>query len=250
MTTEAVPGLPNTTKPKFGAATAFLDLGLLFAVTAAAYFAESWAREQGLIPLPEATNGLLAVFAALALVVLLVIMRGQSLRDIGFRRPNRLWMLPLWGLGMLVTFVFVQNVSLMALSQVIEVPRPELSRYDFLYHNVPALVSMLAVVWVTASLPEEMIYRGFVFDRLERIVGTGARAKAAIVVLSALFFGAVHFHAGFGGVLTTFIMGLVWGVMFVLTRRNIWPLILGHYLTDAYGVTALFFVQGSAIGAS
>lgn len=233
--------------PSVGAS--IFDLGLLFAVTAGAYYAENWARAQGFINLPEAINGLFSVFAALALVALLVVARRQSWRDIGFRRPKRLWTLPFWALGMLVLFVVVQNLGVLALSQVMDVPRPQLSRYDFLFHNLPALLFMLGVVWATASLPEEVIYRGFVFDRLERLVGKGIGSTVAIVLLQAAFFGVIHFHAGLGGILITFTMGLVWGLMYILAGRNIWPLILGHYLTDAYGVIALFMVQGSTIGA-
>lgn len=234
---------------KIGAGAALLDLAIVFAATAGAYFLETGLRDAGVIRLPEATNGLLGVGVSVVAALVLVAIRRQPISDLGFRRPRRFWTLPIWAFGMLAMFLIVQNGSIVILRNYIDIPSPELSRYDFLYQNSPALLFMLAIVWVTASLPEELVYRGFVFDRLSRIFGFGPIGTIPVVLLSAAFFGAVHFHAGVGGMLITGTMGLVWGVMYALTGRNLWPLILGHYFTDAFGVISLFLVKGSTIGA-
>lgn len=246
MTTDTVES--GKTK-RLTAGGALIDLAIVFAATAGAYFLENGLRDAGVIRLPEATNGLLGVAASVIAALTLVVIRRQPLSDLGFRRLRRLWTLPIWAFGMLAAFLVVQNGSILVLRNYIDIPSPELSRYDFLYQNAPALLFMLAIVWMTASLPEELVYRGFVFDRLSRIFGFGPLGTVPVILLSAAFFGAVHFHAGVGGMLITGTMGFVWGVMYALTGRNLWPLILGHYFTDAFGVISLFLVKGSTIGA-
>lgn len=228
---------------------AMFDLAFVFAATTGAYLAEKPLRELGVISWPEAANGLLGVAASALSVVALQLMRRRRWADLGFRRPQRLWALPIWALAMLAVFLIVQNGSVLVLRHYIDIPPPELGRYDFLYQNAEALASMLGVVWLTASLPEELVYRGFVFDRLTRIFGAGPLSTFIVLLLQAAFFGLVHFHAGWGGVIITSTMGLVWGVFYILAGRNLWPLILGHYFTDAFGVISLFLVKGSSIGA-
>lgn len=237
---------PATRLPR---GAALFDLIFVFVATASAYFVERVLREKGLVDWPEATNGLFGVAASVAAVVALALLRGQQWADLGFRRPRRLWTLPIWAAAMLAVFLVVQNGSVLVLRSYIDVPQPELGRYDFLHQNAAALAFMLGGVWLTASLPEELVYRGFVFDRLTRIIGAGRFATILVLLLQAAFFGLAHFHAGFGGIIVTTIMGLVWGAFYLMTRRNLWPLILGHYFTDALGVISLFFVKGSSIGA-
>ena len=43
----------------------------------------------------------------------------------------------------------------------------------------------------------------------------------------------IHFEWGIGGILVTTVMGSVLGLMFLMTKRNLWPLIAAHATLDA-----------------
>lgn len=85
----------------------------------------------------------------------------------------------------------------------------------------------------TAGLAEEFIYRGFVFavfvgqsseSRFTATVGTSA-------IISSLFFALAHLYQGKRGLITTFIVG----VLFCVARiwaRNLVPSSLAHIGTD------------------
>ena len=87
---------------------------------------------------------------------------------------------------------------------------------------------MALLLPLTAAVPEEIVYRGFLVRQFTRLYGSGRAAPVLAVVSQALIFGAVHFQWGLGGVVMTSIMGLVWGVAFLLCGRNLWIVILAH----------------------
>ena len=70
---------------------------------------------------------------------------------------------------------------------------------------------MFALI-VGAGFGEETVFRGYLFERLGRLFGTGARAKVAIVLITSAWFGLVHYPAqGLAGTGQAAIVGLVFG---------------------------------------
>lgn len=85
------------------------------------------------------------------------------------------------------------------------------------------------VLAVQAGIGEELLFRGYIITRLERL---GLKAWWCII-LSALIFGAVHI-SGYGWAMAlpkAAAMGLASGAYFWY-RRNLWPGILAHFLVD------------------
>ena len=93
----------------------------------------------------------------------------------------------------------------------------------------------------TAAIPEELLYRGFLIERLTRLFA-GARGASVLAVLTqALIFGSVHFQWGFGGIVVTAIMGAIWGSAFLLCGRNLWIVIIAHSAAHIAMVMQLYF---------
>ncbi len=78
---------PAASSPAPRPAPAILDILILIAVSGAAYLAESWAREAGIIKLGEDSRGLVAVLAGAATALGLVAARGGTLGDLGSSGP-------------------------------------------------------------------------------------------------------------------------------------------------------------------
>ncbi len=81
---------------------------------------------------------------------------------------------------------------------------------------------------VTAGICEEFIYRGFVMAVLWR-TGLGSWA---IVVISAVMFGLAHLYQGRGGLVSTTIIGLVFGTARI-TYHSVVPVTFWHAAIDA-----------------
>jgi CAAX protease family protein len=80
---------------------------------------------------------------------------------------------------------------------------------------------------ITAGLCEEFLYRGFAMAALTR-AGLGAWL---VILVSALLFGLAHSYQGRGGIVMTFVVGLVLGVS-RLTYNSLVPAIFWHSAVD------------------
>ena len=76
---------------------------------------------------------------------------------------------------------------------------------------------------------EEVVMVGYLFTRWAQ---AGWRT-ATIVIVSALVRGSYHLYQGWGGFAGNVIMGVVFGLFFLRTRR-VWPLVLAHGLIDVF----------------
>ena len=150
-------------------------------------------------------------------------------------------MVPVWVVGILVVFLGAQILIPQFISLFFEVPAPDMSKYDSLRGNLGAAIGMALILPLTASIPEEIIYRGFLMDRLGRIFGSGLSGTVWTVLVQGLIFSLVHYQWGLGGVILTFFMGLIWGTAYILCGRNLWIVIIAHSTGHVLWVVQLYF---------
>ncbi len=205
-----------------------IDILIVFAVSALAFALEDLANTRGWIVVPTDARGVSSVLAGAFTAVGVVLARGGTLSDLGFRRPERWATVPFQVAGILVVFIAAQSLVPLLVSSFISIPAPDLSRYDSISGNLRAAITMALVLPLTASIPEEVIYRGFLIGRLSDIFGANTSGAVLAVLTQALVFGAVHFQWGIGGMIVTVIMGMVWGAGYLLCGRNLWIVILAH----------------------
>lgn len=87
----------------------------------------------------------------------------------------------------------------------------------------------------SAALSEEVIYRRVL---LRYLLGAGLRLPGGVsigfaIAISSLVFGFGHFHAGFEKCIIASILGVVFAG-FYIRKRNIWVVVVGHFLGDAF----------------
>ena len=99
------------------------------------------------------------------------------------------------------------------------------------------LVWIAVVAWGSAAFGEELLWRGFLMDRLARLPGLRGRA-VAVVAIQAVLFGLPHLYQGWSGVVVTGIIGLILGWMRLRTGGNLWALVIAHGLVDTIMLTA------------
>ena len=97
---------------------------------------------------------------------------------------------------------------------------------------------------VTAGICEEFLYRGFAMAALAS-AGLGAWL---LVLVSSLLFGLAHSYQGKGGMVTTFVVGVVLGVS-RLTYNSLVPAIFWHGAVDVVaGVAGRRYLVRNAMG--
>ena len=177
------------------------------------------------------------VVVPLSAVLVLVWARWSrtSWREIGYVRP-RSWIGSLAvGLAFGIAFKFLMKAIVMPLLGA----APINQAYHYLVGNRAALPGMLFAVTVGGGFGEETVFRGYMFERLGKLLGSGGGAKASIVLLTSGWFGLDHYAVqGLAGVEQATIFGLVFGTIFALTGR-IWMLMCAH---AAFDLTALAMI--------
>ena len=86
---------------------------------------------------------------------------------------------------------------------------------------------VLVLAALSYGIVEELVVVGYLLTRLRQI-GWGV---AAAVAGSSLLRGTYHLYQGFGAFIGNVLMGVVFAVFFLRTRR-LWPLVLAHTLLD------------------
>lgn len=221
--------------------TNLADIAIVVLVSVIAFLAELAFAAR--LPWGDEARGVIAVLAGTATAVAITLGRGGRLADLGFRRPKRWATVPVWAIGILVVFVVAQNVVPLLAAPFFDFPEPDMSRYDAVRGNLAAAVSLALLLPLTAAIPEEILYRGFLIERLTRLFAGARGASVLAVFTQALIFGSVHFQWGFGGIVVTAIMGAVWGFAFLLCGRNLWIVIIAHSAAHIAMVMQLYYAS-------
>ncbi|MCL4524680.1 MAG: CPBP family intramembrane metalloprotease [Acidobacteria bacterium] len=111
---------------------------------------------------------------------------------------------------------------------------------DAITGNVGQALLWLGLVWTWAAFGEEIAYRGYL---LTRTADLAARSKFGYwlgVLVASVLFGIGHYYKGPSGIIDSGVAGLILGVAYMLSGRNLWTAILAHGFIDTVGVFAAF----------
>ncbi|MEN2740055.1 CPBP family intramembrane glutamic endopeptidase [Microbacterium sp. X-17] len=170
----------------------------------------------------------LDVFFSLALVALVVYLLwepGQNaLRRIGldFRRFGQDL-----GRGLLLVLVIgIPGLALYVVGRMLGITVTVVaSPLDAAWWTIPLLVLSA----LRAALTEEVIFVGYLFDRLRRL----GWSWWGIILATAALRGAYHAYQGLGAIVGNFAMGVVFGWCYRRWGR-IMPLVIAHTLIDVF----------------
>lgn len=223
---------------------------------------ESIAAAIGLATVLAAAGGALSLFSArialgggllervavpgrmLLLVLLATAMlrwTGQSWREVGLRAPASWWRCA----GLVVAGYVAVSAAFVLLTRIVFPPLGLVSHSAALFAglegDLPELLYWLVfIAWGSAAFGEELVFRGFVQTRLERLLGSGTGAAWAAVLAQGVIFAALHAYLGAGGAILAGATGLIIGALYLLGGRNLWPCIILHGLIDTITLTAVY----------
>ena len=86
---------------------------------------------------------------------------------------------------------------------------------------------VLLIAMVANALMEELFVRAYLITRLRQL----GMSVAPVVLISSALWAAYHMYLGSYFMGETFIIGLIFGVFFVMSRR-LWPLVIAHTLLN------------------
>jgi uncharacterized protein len=166
--------------------------------------------------------------------------RGMGWKDIGLQLYRGWWRTiaigVLCGLGIEALELFVTQPLLVRLTH----HWPDLSDFQGLRWNFKLLPLALLLTWTLAAFGEEMVFRGYLMNRVADLF-RGWRGKWIIsLVLVSVIFGFAHVYQGVTGVTENAIDGLLLGLIYLRCDRKLSVPIVAHGITDTVDFLLIF----------
>ncbi|HKO45859.1 MAG TPA: type II CAAX endopeptidase family protein [Pyrinomonadaceae bacterium] len=168
-------------------------------------------------------------------------LRGIGWRSVGLKRPGRWRQTLLLGFAVGVVFQFFSLYLLEPLIVRLTGKSIDLEQFAQVKGNVFVLVVFLLLVWTLAAFGEELVYRGYLMNRLAELAGGSGGAWAISLIVISILFGVVHFYQGISGVITVIAAALVYGGLYLLSGRNLWAPIIAHGVYDTVAILLAFW---------
>jgi membrane protease YdiL (CAAX protease family) len=194
----------------------------------------------------EALSGVVLNWTMFAVCVLVLHLRGQTLRDIGWRRPatRRSWI------------VAILVATLMAGSALASLGKAAQLLTDWSFYRI----SLGLVLGGSAGICLEVIFRGFVMTQAR---DTGLPVVLQITLSAVLFAlalnrmawsgfpGRPEFWAVVGTTASSTVLGIAFAIIYVIGNRSLNPAIAAHAAIDIVvepGMILMAAMAGSTAG--
>jgi membrane protease YdiL (CAAX protease family) len=117
---------------------------------------------------------------------------------------------------------------------------PDLSDFLPLVGNLKLFLLALVAVWVLAALGEELVWRGYLLNRVAELLGSTRASWAASAILVSAAFGFAHAYQGLSGIAQEGFSGLLLALLYLACGRSLAVPIVAHGVTDTIDVVLIF----------
>jgi uncharacterized protein len=167
-------------------------------------------------------------------------------REVGLVRPAS-W---LGGLTVGIVLGLAEKLLLKAvLLPLLRAPAVN-STFGDLAANPRHAVFLIFYILVGAAFCEELVFRGYLFERLGKLLGDSALARFAIVLASTAFFAGLHYQQGLSGIENAAIGGAITGTVYLMNHKRLWTVIVAHATFDLSAVALNYFHIEAALSHS
>ena len=209
-------------KDKKPAALIEMSLVSLFIIT--------WA----LLPVPS------TVIPVLFIAMLSLWLRSKRWRDMGLFVPKNWLMVAVIGIiiGIVATAINIGVVTPFLIK--ISGAAIGLSSVAFIKGNIFNFVVALVFIWMFAAVAEEMVYRGYVLNRITDMAGQNSCGYAVAITIGAILFGIAHARLDIASMAGIFLAGTFNGLLYIANKRNLLLPIIVHGTMDSIVLILLF----------
>ena len=180
---------------------------------------------------------LVAVPVAALLVLLWVWLSYTPLGDVGLKRPKS------WFGAIVVGIVVGVGLKLLMKSVVqpyFGAPAAN-AAFQYLHGDLNAFLIEVPQLIVLVGFAEELVFRGYLINRIQALLGRSAGAGVAAVLITAAIFGPLHyFLQGFYGALQATILGVLFAGAYLLNGQRLASLIVAHAAFDIFAFWIIY----------
>jgi uncharacterized protein len=118
--------------------------------------------------------------------------------------------------------------------------QPDLEVFQQLNGNLKITLLFVALAWTLAAFGEEMVYRGYLMNRVADLLNRTRVAWVISLIIVHLGFGLAHAYQGWTGIIDEGLMGLLLGIIYLRTGRNLSVPIIAHGIGDTIDFILIF----------
>lgn len=118
--------------------------------------------------------------------------------------------------------------------------QPDLEVFRAVRGNIKLFLLFLALSWTLAAFGEEMVYRGYLMNRVADLFDRTRSAWIISLIVVHFGFGLAHLYQGVTGVIDEGLMGVLLGIMYLGTGRNLAVPIVAHGVQDTIDFLLIF----------
>jgi membrane protease YdiL (CAAX protease family) len=140
------------------------------------------------------------------------------------------------GVGIELLELFVTQPLLVRLTH----HAPDLADFQDLRGNLKLLALVIVGTWTLAAFGEEMVYRGYLMNRVAGLFGGQRPAWSTSLAVVSMVFGLAHLYQGMTGVIENVIDGFLLGLAYLRWDRKLSVSIVAHGVTDTVDFLLIF----------
>ncbi len=215
-----------------------VDLAIVLAAIGCAWQLTKWLIYPALgVPdnAPMILRPILGFFAAWAVLR----WHGEGWAGLGLRRPPKLWVAAAVAVALYLANMALSEWVVPLLAQWIA-PVQQPSFMAYIRGDLAGFLTWLAIGWIVGGFIEELLFRGFLLNRIAGLLGGTKTALVAAVVAQAVLFGMLHLYAGGFAFLFAALFALANGAFYLAAGRNLWPLIAVHGVWNSVQIWAVY----------
>lgn len=118
--------------------------------------------------------------------------------------------------------------------------QPDLQDFRPLIGNFKVTLIFIALAWILAAFGEEMVYRGYLMNRVADLFNRTPRAWMISLIVVHVGFGLAHAYQGWTGIIDEGLMGVLLAVIYLRTGRNLAVPIVAHGVSDTIDFVLMF----------
>lgn len=182
----------------------------------------------------------ISYFLGLAFILLLLWAKRWDWNMIGLHKPGSWKKLWLQAIGISILLLIVVDIMLTPVFEMLFGGQPDVSAFDPIRGNFLNYITLILIMWVIAAFGEEFVYRGLLVKRLGMLLGNTNAAYWIAVLCSSILFGLAHQYQGISGMVSTGLIGFIFGLIFIKSKNKLWLTILTHGVYDVIGITLIY----------
>ncbi len=166
--------------------------------------------------------------------------RGIGWKDVGFARPRS------WGKALLIGVVVGVGMEAMELFGTQPLlarwlgKMPDLSDFADMVGNLKVFLIYLVLVWTLGVLGEEVVYRGYLMNRVAGVFRETKLAWVLSLIVVSVVFGCGHLDQGATGMIENVWNGLLLGALYLACGRNLAVPVIAHAVGDTLDFVLIY----------